>query len=265
MLLENRVAIVTGGAKGMGRATAVKFAQEGCNVVIADVSMKEANETLEEVKKTGRDGLAIKCDVSDKNSIREMVNQTITKFKKIDILVNAAGGIIDNLGHAKKSVATLPEEAWNRVIAINLTGTFLCCQEVVPYMKENKYGKIVNVSSLGAIHPPAPQPHYHAAKAGIHGLSFDMACELGRHNIFVNVIVPGPIRTPFYDEILAGQSEEQVEGFFKMLGGLSPLLRVGYPEDIAGTALYLASDLSSYVTGALIPVSGGMPLQPNHE
>ncbi|MDA8235052.1 MAG: SDR family NAD(P)-dependent oxidoreductase [Clostridia bacterium] len=266
MLLKDRVAIITGGAKGMGRGMALKFAQEGCDVVIADINMQAANETLEEVKKIGRDGLVIKCDISNRDEVREMVNQTISKFKKIDILVNGAGGIIDSLGPVKKSVATLPQNAWDRVISINLTGTFYCCQEVVPYMKEQKYGKIINLSSLGAIHAaPVPQPHYHAAKAGIHGLTYDMACELGRYNIGVNVLMPGPIRTPFYDELLAGKSEEEVEGFFKMLGGLAPLQRVGTPEDIAGAALFLASDLSAYVTGAVIPVTGGMPLQPNHD
>ena len=262
MLHENRVSIITGVAKGMGKGIALKFAKEGCYVVIADVSMKEANETLAEVKAIGRDGLAIKCDITDSNNIREMVNQVISKFGKIDILVNNAGGIVGPGATSRMSVGTLPEEDWERILKINLTGGFLVSKEVVPYMKEKKYGKIIHLSSLGAIHPPSPHPHYHSAKAGVLGLTYDMACELGIHNIHVNAIMPGPIRTPFYDEILREKTDEEKEGFFKFLGSLAPLQRVGTPEDIAGTALYLASELSSYVTGAVIPVSGGMPLQP---
>lgn len=262
MLLLNRVAIITGGSKGVGKGVALKFAKEGCDVVIADVSMKEANETLNEIKEIGRDGLAIKCDITDSHNVHDMVKQTISKFGKIDILVNNAGGIVGPGATARMSVATLAEEDWNRIIALNLTGGFLVSKEVVPYMKEKKYGKIIHLSSLGAIHPPSPHPHYHSAKAGVLGLTYDMACELGPHNIFVNAIIPGPIRTPFYDEILAAKTDEEKEGFFKFLGSLSPLGRVGVPEDVAGAALFLASELSSYVTGAVIPVSGGMPLQP---
>lgn len=265
MLLFNRVAIITGGAKGMGKAMALKFAKEGCDIVIADISIEEADKTLSEIKEMGREGLAIECDVTNSMKVRDMVNQVISKFGKIDILVNNAGSIVEPGTASIRSVVTLSEEDWDRGISINLKGVFLCSKEVVPHMKEQKYGRIINFSSLGAISPPAPHPHYHAAKAGVLGLTYDMACELGAHNISVNAIMPGPIRTPFFDRILESKTDEEKDAFFAQLGKMAPLQRVGLPEDIAGPALFLASELSSFITGAVIPVTGGLPLQPSAE
>jgi len=264
MLLSNRVAIITGGATGMGRSTAVKFAGEGCDVVIADVKVDEANTTLGLVKEQGRDGLAIECDVSDSAKVRDVVSRTVAAFGKIDILVNSAGGS----GSAGQAVQAPPgltnvsDARWDRTLAINLKGTFLFCREVVPHMKERKYGRIINISSLGWIDPPTPGPDYHAAKAGIVGLSNDMACELGAFGIHVNVIMPGPIRTPFYDFKTKSMTEAEKDAFFEAVGKITPLKRIGLPEDIAGVALFLASELSSYVTGVSIPVAGGLPLSP---
>ena len=263
MLLPNRVAIITGGATGIGRAIAVKFAEEGCNVAIADINVKEANETLNQVIEKGREGLVIECDIADSDQVRNMVKAVIGKFGKVDILVNNAGRAGSTIGSkAPPSVANITEEQWDRVVAINLKGAFLCCKEVVPYMKERGYGKIINVSTLGWIDPPANSPHYHAAKAGIVGLTNDMACELSPHNIYVNAILPGPIRTPFYDAMLASKTDEEKDAFFERLGKTVPLQRVGVPEDVAGVALFLASELSSFVAGASIPVGGGIPLRP---
>jgi len=260
MLLLNRVAIITGGSTGMGKGIALKFAEEGCNIAIADVNANEANKTINEVIAKGREGLFIKCDITNSSEVKNMVNEVINKFGKIDILVNNAGGI---MGVKNNSVATILEDEWDNVVAVNLKGAFLCSKEVVPYMKEKRDGKIVNISSLGAVHPPAPKPHYHSAKAGILGLTYDMACELGASNIRVNAIMPGPIRTPFYDALSKSMTEEELEALFQNLGNSAPLKRMGTPEDIAGAALFLASELSSYVTGAVLPVSGGLPLQPN--
>jgi len=264
MLLSDRVAIITGGATGMGRSTAVRFAGEGCHVVIADVKIDEAKKTLAMAKEKGREGLAIECDVSNSAKVRDVVNQAVATFGKIDILVNSAGGS----GASGQAVRTPPgltnvsEERFDRTVAINLKGTFLFCKEVVPHMKERKYGKIINISSLGWISPPVPGPDYHAAKAGVVGLSNDMACELGAFGIHVNVILPGPIRTPFYDFKTKSMTDAEKEAFFEAVGKTTPLKRIGLPEDIAGVALFLASDLSSYVTGVTIPVSGGLPLSP---
>jgi NAD(P)-dependent dehydrogenase (short-subunit alcohol dehydrogenase family) len=132
-------------------------------------------------------------------------------------------------------------------------------------MKKNKYGKIINVSSMGAIHPPAPIVHYHSAKGGVLGLTTNLAFELAPFNITVNAILPGPIRTEFFTEMLKGMSETEGKAFFKMLDNKVPMHRMGEPEEIAGVALFLASDLSSYVTGEAINAGGGLPLEPQQQ
>lgn len=267
MLLSNRVAIITGGATGMGRGIAVKFAEEGCDIAIADINMKEAKETLNQVKKKGREGLVLECDITDSKKVHDTVDQVVRKFGKVDILINCAGGTSRGLAPSTEppkppGIANISEAEWDKVLAVNLKGAFLFCKEVVPHMKEKGYGKIINVSTLGWISPPANGPHYHAAKAGMVGMTNDMVCELTPHHIYVNAILPGPVRTPFYDPMLASMTDEEKDAFFEELGKTVPLKRVGTPEDIAGVALFLASELSSFVSGASIPVGGGLPLQP---
>lgn len=211
------------------------------------------------VEAAGGRGLAARCDVTISEQVKATVDETIQAFGKLDILVNNAGAVVG--AHGKPTnLEVLGEEPWDRVVDLNLKGVFLCSREAVPHMKANGYGKIVNVSSLGAISPPSPHPHYHAAKAGVLGLTYDMAAELGPHNIHVNAIMPGPIRTPFFDEIVEGKSREEAETFFAMIGNQAPLGRMGEPEEIAKAVLFLASDMSSYVTGAVLPVTGGLPL-----
>jgi len=259
MLLENRVAIITGGAKGIGRGIALKFAEEGCDVVVNALHIEGAQKVAEEVKALGRKSLAIAADVSNSVQVNDMVAQTIKKFGKIDILVNNAGGISSAKGGA---IEDTTEEDWDRIIGINLKGQFLTCRAVVPYMKKNKYGKIINVSSMGAIHPPAPIVHYHSAKGGVISLTSNLAFELARLNITVNAILPGPIRSEFFNEMLKGMSKKEGEAFFTMLDKRVPMQRMGTPAEVAGVALFLASELSSYVTGEAINVGGGLPLTP---
>jgi len=260
MLLKDRVAIVTGGAKGIGRGICLKFAEEGCDVVVNARHIEGAQKVAEEIKALGRKSMAIAADVSKTAEVNEMVERTVKKFGKIDILVNNAGGVS---GDAKIEETT--DEAWAKVIGTNLTGQFLCCRAVIPYMKKNKYGKIINVSSMGAIHPPAPIVHYHAAKGGVLGLTNNLALELARQNITVNAILPGPILTEFFTEMQKGMSKEQIKAFFEFLDSKTPMHRMGRPEEVAGVALFLASDLSSYVTGEAINVGGGLPLSPMDE
>lgn len=255
MLLNDRVAIVTGGAVGIGRGIALKFAEEGCSVVVVDISVAEGTKTAREVTKRGREGLFVKCDVTDNRQVQDMVSQAIGKFGRVDILVNNAGGVFRGGG----LIEEITEEQWDKLLSLNLKSQFLCCKAVIPYMKERKYGKIINVSSLGAVHPPAPLAHYHAAKGGVLGLTTNLAFELAPYNICVNAILPGPIMTEFYTEIL--KSIPDKDAFFASLGNRVPLKRMGTPEDIAGVALFLASELSAYVTGESIRVTGGIPLE----
>ena len=263
MLLKDRVAIVTGGSKGIGRAICLRFAQEGARVTIADIDRAAAEETLRQVEAVGGQGLVSDCDVTSSEQVKAMVAATVAAFGKIDILVNNAGAVVGAQGKPT-NISVLSEDAWDKVIDLNLKGVFLCSKEVVPHMKAAGYGKIVNISSLGAISPPSPHPHYHAAKAGVLGLTYDMAAELGPHNIYVNAIMPGPIRTPFFDEIVEGKSAEEAAAFFKSIGDMVPLGRMGEPDDIAKAVFFLASDLSSYVAGIVLPVSGGLPLPAQH-
>ncbi len=259
MLLEKRVAIITGGAKGIGRGIALKFASEGCDVVVNAMHIEGAEKVAAEIEALGRRAIAIKADVSRSDEVEDMVARTLEKFDRIDILVNNAGGT----GLAKDTaIEDTPEEDWDRIVDINLKGQFLCCRAVVPYMKKQKYGKIINVSSMGAIQPPAPIAHYHAAKGGVLSLTKNLAFELAPFNITVNAILPGPIKTEFFNEMLGAMTKEGGEAFFRMLGGRVPMGRMGMPDEVAGAALFLASELSSYVTGDAINVGGGLPLSP---
>jgi len=260
VLLENRVAIVTGGAKGMGRGIALKFAEEGCDVVVNALHIEGAEKVADEVRALGRKSLAIKADISNSAEVNNMVAQTIKEFGKIDILVNNAGGVTGVTGG---DTETATEEDWDKILSVNLKGAFLVCMAVIPHMKKQKYGKIINISSMGAVSPSVSVLHYHSAKAGVLGLTLNLAFELAPHNIYVNAIVPGPIETPFWDALQPPGPER--DAFFKALTKKEiPLGRMGTPEDIAGPALFLASGLSDYVTGQIIYAAGGQPLS-SHE
>ncbi|MBA7576841.1 MAG: glucose 1-dehydrogenase [Dehalococcoidia bacterium] len=259
MLLADRVAIITGGAKGIGKGIALKFAAGGCAVVIADIDAKSAGETLAQITKKGGKGLALACDVLDIKQVRAAVDKTISQFGKVDILVNNAGG----MPAAPTPIEDMPEADWDKVLTLNLKSLFLFSKAVVPHMKQRKYGRIINLSSAAAINPPAHCIHYHTAKMGIIGFTLDLAHTLAPFNICVNVLLPGPVRTDFYDTMLGKLTEKEKDVFFDELGkGDIPLQRTGTPEDVANAALFLASELASYVTGDTLLVSGGSPLRP---
>jgi 3-oxoacyl-[acyl-carrier protein] reductase len=251
MLLSNRVAIITGGARGIGRAIALKFASEGCAVVIVDLREDEAEETLRQIPDRESQGLFIRCDVSNSAQVRSMVEQVKTKFGKIDILVNNAA-----ISPPENSICDISEEEWDKVLAINLKSVFLCCKAVVPHMKEKRFGKIVNVSSLGAISPAPFMADYAAAKSGVIALSQSLALELASFGICVNALLPGVTRTELHDAVIpVGMTKEE---HFSRIEKSIPMRKVAKPEQIAGAALFLASDLSSYMTGDRILVSGGL-------
>jgi len=262
MLLSNKIAVVTGAAGGIGSAVARRFAAEGCDVVVADINQEGIDRTLSDVKKLGREGIAVQTNVTKSDQAQAMAEKAIEKFGRIDILVNAAGTLFDFADVSKRSITQIPEEEWDKLVEVNLKGCFLCCRAVTPYMLEKKYGKIVNFSTLGAVTPPAVAPHYNAAKAGVLGLTYDMASELGPKNITVNAVLPGPIQTSFYDKIMGTMTEEQKQARYAGMYAGAPLQRMGTADEVAGAVLFLSSELSSYVTGVGLLVSGGMPLTP---
>jgi NAD(P)-dependent dehydrogenase (short-subunit alcohol dehydrogenase family) len=273
-LLPDKVAIINGGATGMGRSTALIFASEGCSCVIADINEKDGKKTAAEATRNGKECLFVKCDITDLKQINECVDKTVAKFGKVDILVGCAGGSVPRDaatrprypdGTPKTGIEYTDEKFFDVMTALNYKGHVFFCKEVVPYMKKQKYGKIVLVSSMGVYSPPGAAVEYHGAKAGVIGLVYNLAYELGPSNINVNGILPGPVKTPFWDPVLAQLPEGERDRMMELVGLATPMQRVGRPEDIAYTALFLCSDISSYITGQMINVSGGIPLGIYHE
>ena len=257
MLLKGRVAVITGGAKGMGRGMAEKFAEEGCAVAIVDIALDAAEKVAAGIKKKGGKAAAIECDVTNGPEVQKTVAAVIKQFKKIDILVNNAGAIAKHI-----PIEDMSEKTWDSVMALNLKSHFLFCKYVVPGMKKARYGKIIGLSSVGAIQPPAHEINYNTAKGAVVAFTADLATALAPFNINVNCILPGPIKTSFYDSTIGTLPEGQQEKVWTLLGQKTPLQRIGLPEDIAGAALFLASDMSSYITGQSLYVAGGLPLLP---
>ncbi len=268
-LLENRVAIINGGATGMGRATALLFSEEGCNCVIADVKDDEGKKTAADASKKGKEAIYINCDITDPKAIKACVDQAVKKFGKINILVGCAGGSVPRTkvikppaggGPPKMGIEYTDEDYFDLMTNLNYKGHVMFCKETVPYMKKEKWGRIVLVSSMGVYIPPGPSVEYHGAKAAIIGLVINLAYELGPSGINVNGILPGPVKTPFWDPMLANVPDADKDKMLDMLGQSSPIGRVGLPEDIAYANLFFCSEMSSFVTGQMLNVSGGKPL-----
>ncbi len=246
--LKGKVAIITGARRGMGKADALAFAKNGAKVVVTDISQEECELVFDEIKKNGGEGLAVKCDVTDKKEIEEMVKKTVDKFGKVDILVNNAGIC------QFKPFLELTEEEWDRTLDINLKGYFLCAQTVAKEMVKQKSGTIVNIASvvMGQIGMGmAGLAHYSASKGGIAALTKTLALEFAPYNIRVNAIAPGAIDTPMAASTKA--DPKVLEATLAMI----PLHRMGKAEEIANTVLFLTSDASSYVTGSIVVVDGG--------
>lgn len=255
MLLKDQVAIITGGAKGMGEATAKMFAAEGAKVVIADLDKIGADALVEAI--TAKGGTARtynKVDVTNKEDLQQTVDSTIKDFGQIDILVNCAGG---TFGGGNGNSDNLNMDDWEKTMQLNLNGTLNPILAVLPQMKKRNFGRIINFSSMGAFDAYTVVLHYHAAKGAVESLTHNLAFELAPKGINVNVISPGPIMTPFWEELLpAGNERTQ---FFDQLSAKEvPMQRMGTADDIAGVCLFLSSKLSNFVTGQKIYVGGGM-------
>jgi NAD(P)-dependent dehydrogenase (short-subunit alcohol dehydrogenase family) len=268
-LLPDKVAIINGGATGMGRATALLFAEEGCNCVIADVKEEEGKKTAADATKKGKEAIFINCDITDSKEIKACVDQTVKKFGTVHILVGCAGGSVPRSRviappkpgeRPKMGVEFTDEKYFDLMTNLNYKGHVIFCKEVVPYMKKQKFGKIVLISSMGVYNPPGPSVEYHGAKAAIIGLVYNLAYELAPSNINVNGILPGPIKTPFWDPVLANVPEGERGNMLDQMGQFTPIGRIGQPEDIGNTILFLCSEMSSYITGQMINVGGGIPL-----
>jgi 3-oxoacyl-[acyl-carrier protein] reductase len=243
MRLENKIALITGAGSGIGEATAKLFAAEGAKIVVADINMDNAGNVAKVIQDSGGDAFAVKVDVSSKTDIDNMINEAKTKYGSIDILVNNAG--INKDAFAVK----MKEEQWDAVIDINLKGTFLCSQAVQAVMAEGGGGKIINTSSIGALGNMG-QANYAASKAGIIGLTKTLALEFARDKITVNCVAPGATKTP----MTKGIPPEIAEKLAKKI----PLRRFAEPGEIASVHLFLASNDSSYITGQVIFVDGGI-------
>ena len=243
MKLEGKVALITGGANGIGKVTAKRFLIEGAKVVISDINEKLGNETVDELQRYGEITF-IQADVSNTEQVEKMVDSIVGTYKKIDILINNAGITIDGM------LTKMDESSWEKVLSVNLSGVFKCTKAVVPVMLEQGSGVILNASSVVGIHGNIGQTNYAATKAGVIGLTKSWAKEFGAKGIRVNAVAPGFIATDMTATI--------PQKLLDVMEYKTPLKKLGKPEDIAAAYLYLASDDANFVTGTILNVDGGL-------
>lgn len=242
--LTGKVALITGGGRGIGRAIALNLAEDGADIGLFDLDEKGLNETAPIIKESGRKVAAIKGDVSILEDADKAVKEVIEKLGKIDILVNNAGVTRDNL------IMRMSESDWDLVISVNLKGTFNCSKSVIRSMLKQRSGKIINIASVIGVAGNPGQANYAASKAGIIGFTKSLAKEVASRNICVNAVAPGYIET----EMTTSLSDEAKKTFMEMI----PLKRIGQPEDVARLVNFLASSDSDYITGQVIHVDGGL-------
>ena len=252
MKLKDKVAVITGGAHGIGRAYCLGFAADGAKVVVADIDEKGAIATAQEILAKGGEALALETDISVEKSTEEMAKRAIKRFGAIDILVNNAAFFSRvPMSRATFDKISLPE--WEKMMAVNLTGAFLCTRAIAPQMKARGGGKIINISSSAIFGGTGNRVHYLVTRAGIIGMTRGLAHELGQFNINVNCVAPGSTQS---EELDIEDYEEKIE-FRKRAIPSRALKRVEYPEDLVGTVIFLASKDSDFITGQTIVVDGG--------
>jgi len=244
--LKNKVAIVTGGARGIGKEICRTFLEEGAIVYIFDVDDQGGNKTASEFKSSYSDSKVefLRVDITSEENVEESIDKIIGNEGRVDILVNNAGITRDNL------ILRMSLEDWQKVIDINLTGAFICSKYTVRYMVKERSGKIINISSIVGVHGNAGQSNYSSSKAGIIGLTKTLAKELAGRNILVNAVAPGYIETDMTEKLSDKIKEKLME--------LIPVKKLGSVNDVAKTVLFLSSDDSNYITGTVINLDGGM-------
>jgi NAD(P)-dependent dehydrogenase (short-subunit alcohol dehydrogenase family) len=244
--LEGKVAVVVGGSSGIGKTIALGLAQAGADVVASARRIELVKALADEIESLGRRSLRVTCDVDDRESLETLLKDCVAAFGKVDIMVNAAG--------ITKRAPTLdfPEADWNRIMETNLTGTLRSCQVFGRHMIERKYGRIINIASMGSFLALFEVAAYSASKSGLTSLTKSLAIEWAKHGICVNAIAPGYFRTPLSEKLLVGTGRGN-EVLMR-----TPMKRFGELDELVGAAVFLASDASSFVTGVVLPVDGGV-------
>lgn len=244
MLLENKIAIVTGASRGIGKSIALTLAKQGASLIIHGTNVELLENLADEIRSLGRECIVKAGDVADPHVAQEVVKVAIHRFGRIDILVNNAGM------NMRTSTLEMELEDWQRVLDVNLNGTLYFCKEVLPYMMKQNGGKIVNVSSTTAktAHKNAA-PSYGASKAAVNYLTMHLALEMSPYNIYVNAVCPGPVETDM--------SSQWTEEYRQSVTGRIPLQKLGKPQNVADSVLFLASDMADFITGETININGG--------
>ena len=256
MTLEGKVAIVTGSGQGIGRAIAHRLARDGASLLVADLNADSATQVAGEIEARGGQALAVATDVSLPESVTEMVEKAMAHFGRLDILVNNAG-----IGQNIMPAVDLSLEEWNKVMAVNLTGTLLCSCEAARHFIEQRSGKIVNISSINGLSPAVNCIAYNVSKAGVISLTKSLAKELAPYTVNVNAVCPGPVYTDFNRKVMGQRAARRGIGEQEMIENVRAMVPLGRwveTEDIASGVAFLVSDDASYITGDVLTVAGGL-------